>query len=205
MSYAKVIWPVKWQTVALTVIAVLIYILSTMLANGNVNLLYIILLLISMYFVYSAILYWWDKKETYTPIQKPNVNQGVCGGNCQFNKDLLPIMEPEFNLYECAKQIILLEDHCNNPGKRCEDCIKKHFMTIEALAEEGASIDKKGVHRDECNQLAEQVRRVKKDLVHGKDLGDIAQDLRKIRKPLMINYFDMADRIGEQMEIPDYG
>lgn len=55
--------------------------------------------------------------------------------------DLLPIMHPLFNLREACKHLALLEDHLNQPRKRCPDCIRKHFLTLEALFEEGVSLD----------------------------------------------------------------
>jgi len=181
MAYQKVLWPIKWQVVLLVVIAVMIYLVPI----RSMNPLVLLGIVIIAYLVYSAILNTWkcSSAENFEEEEK------VCTGGCSSNKKLLPIMEPEFNLYECAKQLILLEDHCNNPGKRCEDCIKKHFMTIEALAEEGASLDKKGTCRGECNDLANKIRYVKKEMLSGKDLSEIAQELRQIRKPLMVKYF----------------
>lgn len=103
--------------------------------------------------------------------------------------DLLPILDPRHNLRECAKQMILLEDHLNNPRKLCQQCIKKHFLTIEALAEEGATLDKVGKYRDECNKLAENIRKCEKKYIDGDEPSEIAQDVRDIRKPVMIMYF----------------
>ena len=57
-------------------------------------------------------------------------------------KELLPVFSPLFNMREICKQVVLLEDHLNNPRKRCPDCIKKHFLTIEAFFEEAVSLDK---------------------------------------------------------------
>lgn len=54
---------------------------------------------------------------------------------------LLPITHPLFNLREACKHLTLLEDHLNQPRKRCPDCIRKHFLTLEALFEEGVSLD----------------------------------------------------------------
>ncbi len=54
---------------------------------------------------------------------------------------LLPIMDPIFNLREISKQLILLEDHLFHIRKRCSDCIKKHFLTAEALSEEAITLD----------------------------------------------------------------
>lgn len=116
------------------------------------------------------------------------------GSECGLKEDqgpgLLPVMESEFNLRECAKQMILLEDHLNNPRKFCTDCCKKHFLTLEGLAEEGASINGEKDCKAECNRLAEHIRMCEKRFLSGEDPSDIAQDLRKLRKPLMYKYFD---------------
>lgn len=37
---------------------------------------------------------------------------------------LLPIMSPLFNLREVCKHLTLLEDHLNQPRKRCPDCTR---------------------------------------------------------------------------------
>lgn len=54
---------------------------------------------------------------------------------------LLPVMDPKFNAREMVKQSCMLEDHLNSPQKRCCDCIKKHFLTLEGLAEEAPSLE----------------------------------------------------------------
>lgn len=103
---------------------------------------------------------------------------------------LLPILDPGYNLRECAKQMILFEDHLNNPSKLCHQCIKKHFLTIEALAEEGTTLDKKGEYLEECNELAENVRKCESQYLSKEKPSTIAQAVRDIRKPLMTKYFD---------------
>jgi len=143
-------------------------------------------------------------RENYDDGDKPQEQQeqSVCSSQCgsvgSDGTNLLPITDPEFNLRECAKQMILLEDHLFNPQKRCSDCIKKHCMSIEALAEEGASLTK-GQQTDpstesttcyqECNDLARVMRRLEKDYIDGRDPADIARELRQVRKPLMGKYF----------------
>jgi hypothetical protein len=102
---------------------------------------------------------------------------------------LLPIMSPAFNMRECAKQIILLEDHLFNPKKRCHDCIKKHFMTIEGLAEEAITLDKTGEVVDDANGLVLIVRKCEKEFIHRKNYDELGQTLRQCRKPLMYKYF----------------
>ena len=72
--------------------------------------------------------------------------QPTCGkdGGCVSlsGKKLLPVLDPCFNMREICKQCILLEDHLFQTEKRCTDCIKKHFLTIEALGEEAITLDK---------------------------------------------------------------
>jgi hypothetical protein len=117
-------------------------------------------------------------------------NEPMCTAECASNSKLLPILEPEFNLRECAKQMILLEDHLNNPRKRCQQCIRKHMLTIEGLAEEGVTLDKEGTCKDECEMVAEEIRKCEKMLIDGKKPENVAQEIRLIRKPLMVKYFD---------------
>lgn len=47
---------------------------------------------------------------------------------------------PEFSARECAKQLILLEDHMSCPGKECPDCISKHRLAAEAFADEALGL-----------------------------------------------------------------
>jgi hypothetical protein len=110
-----------------------------------------------------------------------------CGG-------LLPITNPWYNLREICKNIILLEDHLFQRRKRCQDCIKKHFLTIEALAEEMVTLDKSRslkVHYD----LADQIRDIEKEYIkHNNDesIHNIAQKLRAIRKGIMYKCFEVV-------------
>jgi len=47
---------------------------------------------------------------------------------------------PGFSARECAKQLILLEDHLACPGKGCPDCISKHKLAAEAFADEALQL-----------------------------------------------------------------
>ena len=105
-------------------------------------------------------------------------------------KGLLPVFDPAFNLRECCKQIVLLEDHLINPRKRCKDCCTKHALTIEALAEEAAQLDKDFKYKDVTSQLADAIRDCETSMIKGKDPAKIAQDLRVIRKQLQQQCFD---------------
>ena len=118
--------------------------------------------------------------------------RNVCGAG----KKLFPIMDARFNLRESAKNMILLEDHLFHSGKQFEDCIKKHCLTIEALLEEGVTLDLKGDHsvilvetfnkfRDIFSELCNKMK--KQNLQH-EDCIKAAQNIRKIRKPLCQDY-----------------
>ena len=111
---------------------------------------------------------------------------------------LLPIMNPLFNLREICKQMSLLEDHLNNPRKRCRDCIRKHFLTIEALFEEAVSLDKDFKYEESLDGKAQEVRDLQGEWLdcletkkeHEGHLA-IAQALRALRKGFAPLCFDV--------------
>lgn len=111
----------------------------------------------------------------------------ICGGG-----NLFPIMDPRFNLREAAKNMILLEDHLFHQGKRCQDCILKHCLTIEGFLEEGVTLDKtreySGILNDSLVRFREVFRdladKIKKRTLQDEDCCQFAQRIRVIRKPL---------------------
>lgn len=52
-----------------------------------------------------------------------------------------PVLDPAYNAREIIKELALLEDHLNAADRRCRDCCSKHFLKIEALAEEAVSLE----------------------------------------------------------------
>jgi len=111
----------------------------------------------------------------------------ICGGG-----NLFPIMDPRFNLREAAKNMILLEDHLFHQGKRCQDCILKHCLTIEGFLEEGVTLDKTREYSGILNDSLARFREVFRDLANkiktrslqDEDCCQFAQRIRVIRKPL---------------------
>ncbi|MDB4278159.1 2'-5' RNA ligase family protein [Deltaproteobacteria bacterium] len=97
---------------------------------------------------------------------------------------LLPVMDPLFNVRECVKQLILLEDHLFHPRKRCPDCIKKHTLFAEALMEEAVTLDRRGEH-PYLSKLAEDIRSMGRAILT-MPLEEAAQVARQIRK-LMVS------------------
>lgn len=115
-------------------------------------------------------------------------SSGVVAGKF-IRASLLPIMDPQYNLREVCKQLVLLEDHLFQPAKRCIDCIRKHLLTAEALAEETVTLDTDGTYRGVTETLADHLRDIWTMLQHRNDpdgptFEDIAQAVRKLRKPL---------------------
>jgi len=142
-----------------------------------------------------------DNKENFTPItpvtnapgDATNVatkGSGQCsinGGGCSDNKNLLPILNPLFNMRELCKQSILLEDHLFQTRKRCDDCVTKHAMGIEALAEEAITLDKENKYCKVLQSLPDKIRNLIKDLnkCPPEEYNRIGQGFRNIRKSLM--------------------
>ncbi len=100
------------------------------------------------------------------------------------------MLRPYHNAREVIKQLAMLEDHLNNADKRCTDCIHKHFLTSEGLAEELGSLCSDPANR--CDSLASQIR-----VLHHAWAAEphttsviltVAQRLRQIRKQLMAKY-----------------
>lgn len=107
---------------------------------------------------------------------------------------LLPIMSPLYNLREIMKQMALLEDHLNHPRKRCPDCIRKHFLTIEALFEEAVSLDNEFEYSEILDGKAQEIRDLEEEWLDddsNESYLQIAQALRYIRKEFSPLCFDL--------------
>jgi hypothetical protein len=101
-------------------------------------------------------------------------------------------MDPSFNLREICKQCVLLEDHLTHDDKRCTDCCTKHFLTLEALAEEALTLDKNGKLRDDARQLPKKIRELQMFWIENPDkCHEISQKLREIRKLYQQDTFDV--------------
>ncbi len=100
------------------------------------------------------------------------------------------LSSPIFNVREIAKQMLLLEDHLTDISKRCGDCIKKHLLMIEGLAEEGMSLDTQGIWTCRLKYIANKSRSWMMNFSDGNDPADIAQDIRYIRKQITNIVYD---------------
>jgi len=113
----------------------------------------------------------------------------------------LPIMSPVHNMRELCKQLVLLEDHLFQPPKHCPDCVRKHLLTAEALAEEAITLDKSGEHRDLLAGLPEKIRDMQRGVLAGDSIDhkrSVAQRARAVRKKLSGACFGLvAEQGGE--------
>lgn len=107
-------------------------------------------------------------------------------------RTLLPVLRPCQNMRDIIKQLALLEDHMYHPQKRCADCIRKHFLTIEGLAEECSTLCNPRAILPESRSIATKIRVLHhawearpKDSVLTEY---IAGRLRKLRKCLMRSF-----------------
>ena len=104
-------------------------------------------------------------------------------------KEMLPVLDTNFNLREICKQSILCEDHLSHEEKSCRDCIMKHFLALEGLAEEAVTLDRDGTY-PQIVTLPTELRQIQKTWYTGeKTAHECSQRLRQIRKRLMESSF----------------
>lgn len=95
------------------------------------------------------------------------------------------IFNPLFNVREAAKQMLLLEDHLNTPNRRCDDCISKHMLTIEAFLDEAVNLDRHSRYTELLLDKPAKFKEIERKFIATKDYLGVAQDLRRIRKQFM--------------------
>ena len=111
---------------------------------------------------------------------------------------LLPVLDFRFNMREISKQSCLLEDHLTHKEKRCGDCCIKHFLTMEALAEEALTLDQYNEIRNHDEwyfmyELPIEIRQLQRMFIENPGdetvIHTIVQTLRMIRKKMMVSTF----------------
>ncbi len=111
-----------------------------------------------------------------------------------------PIFEPLHNAREIAKQLVLLEDHLAHPSRRCHDCIRKHLLTAEGLADEAVTLDEVGEHRDRFRAAAQELRDIAKVFTAGGDRDRLQSRVRELRKQMSKDGFGaMEERTPEHI------
>jgi hypothetical protein len=103
----------------------------------------------------------------------------------------IDVHAPQFNLREIAKNMILLEDHLTHNYKYCPDCIRKHFLTIEALADEAITLNPTDKDMfDKITALLITIRTWETMFSHNVSPLVIASQIRVVRKALVPKVFD---------------
>jgi len=133
---------------------------------------------------------------------KPNVGDGTCeiAAKCSADtcgsESLHPILDPQFNMREVAKQCLLLEDHLNNIKKRCFDCIRKHFLIVDGLIEEAIGLEQDTPKRAEYRRMyiswLNFEKRYSEAPLDSDNLDGISKNIRVFRKPLVEKHFDLV-------------
>ena len=96
------------------------------------------------------------------------------------------IRDPALDLRDAVKELLLLEDHLAFPNRRCPDCIRKHLLKVEALAEEAVQLDVRNEWAHIAGTLAQAAQRI--SVVYERRLAPpqaIAQAVRDLRKSLV--------------------
>jgi hypothetical protein len=83
-----------------------------------------------------------------------------------------------------------LEDHLAQPAKHCPDCIRKHLLKSEALAEEAVQLDEDGSQQDRLRPLPGQIRNLQRAFLANADRNALQQQVRQLRKVLSKESFD---------------
>ena len=113
----------------------------------------------------------------------------------------LPVLDFRFNVREIIKEIVLLEQHLVHPGKYCSDCVKKHFLTVEALSEEMLTLhtNVNSLDRD-LYQLPSKIRELQYSWWSNPEQNRflVSRQLRSLRKQYMEDYFGIIFEEGIQ-------
>lgn len=144
----------------------------------------VVLELVVFLIVLVLAVYWHQRPhECHTKRPLPTSR---CGEN------LLPLLDPLFNMRQICKHCALLEDHLALPRMTCIDCCMKHWLYLEGYAEEAITLDKEGKYLELLRPLPERIRELQNGwTAQTADNHKLSQELRKIRKELIHVCFDM--------------
>lgn len=117
----------------------------------------------------------------------------ACNSTPMFSKGHFhQVTHPIFNVREMCKELVLLEQHLFDARQRCPQCIRKHFIHSEALAEEAVTLDAKGAYPF-IKAVPDKIRSLIKSYAMGIDPTQVAQGVRVIRKDLLAKCFYIKD------------
>jgi hypothetical protein len=117
-----------------------------------------------------------------------------CTMSCSGVGGIDPVSEPEYNVKQVIRQLLLLEDHLTQKRKRCRDCILKHFNLIIGLLEEAVWLA--GDHIGKYPMLESSLTTSQNafdEWLHTyrneSDVLKIASELRDLRKRMAAIYY----------------
>lgn len=104
-----------------------------------------------------------------------------------------PVMSTQYNLRECVKEMILLERHLSIARQECPDCIRKHFLTVEALLDEAMTLDceHEVIKTHLIPYLRQFWRTLQQDWLSEVSTIRLSQEIRGLRKLITIPVFDV--------------
>ena len=119
------------------------------------------------------------------------------------NRRMCPIMDPDYNRRKICREMILLEDHLFKECERCRDCIRKHLLKIQALADEMGSLDKSGKYSKLSSVLSnnaevwlQEVENINFDHDRAtKALHGVGQRVRRCRKKLVSHTLSRSNQM----------
>jgi hypothetical protein len=122
--------------------------------------------------------------------------------NHKCSRNIMPVLNPCFNIREAVKNILLLEDHLMDPDRRCRDCIMKHSLLIEGFFEEAITIDKEMKYIKLLKNIPQKMRKIQSMIIIGRNkYSDIVLELKSIRKPLMnISFNFTKECLGDKIK-----
>jgi len=110
------------------------------------------------------------------------------------------LTDPDFNFREMLKQLVLLEDHLTHTYKVCPDCIRKHLLTVEALAEEIEALVPGTLEAKVGGAFGELCRMWLMNFEDGRPLPELAADIRELRKQMAEDFAD--PRVSDEGPTP---
>ena len=117
--------------------------------------------------------------------------------NSKCPRDILPVLNPCFNVREVVKNILLLRNHLLIKENRCFQCIRKHSLIIEAFIDEAYSLDKKGKCTKMLKPMGKRIRAIQKRLIKEDRNAyyDMAKELEKMENIMFDTAFNFIKEV----------
>jgi hypothetical protein len=137
-----------------------------------------------------------DLTKSYYYKDKINEDMIKKSINHKCAKNHLEVLDPQFNIKESLKNVLLLKNHILIPGNMCLQCCRKHSMLIEAFLEESFSLDKQNKYQKLVLNNIKIIRKIQEIIrkLGKKGCSDINNLLNKMEKSLFDIGFDFINK-----------